>query len=132
MDSASRSNQIEKYLMITAEVLLILTLIYKFARVWLIFWQKNVKCELGIPVLGSHWREILKIESWHNTLKRFYYKYPNARFVVLQELGGRSAYLIRDPELVKQIAITDFSSFVDRISGFHPMTSRSQTIECSN
>lgn len=122
MDLANKSNQTEKVLIITAVLLLISSFIYKIFKIWFIFWHKNVKCELGFPVLGTQWREILKIESWHSTLKRSYYKYSDVRFVVLQEIGGRTAFLIRDPELVKQIAVTDFSSFVDRIARYHPIT----------
>lgn len=132
MDAIDKNNQTEKFLTTSIIVILISSLFYKYLKIWWTFWQKNVKCELGIPVLGTHWREILKIDSWHNTMKRFYYKYPDVRFVVLQEIGGRTAYLIRDPELVKQIAVTDFSSFVDRISGFHPATDPLQGYKLSN
>lgn len=97
-------------------------LFYKFFKSWCILSRTNIKCDYGIPPFGSHWREIFNIDSWHNTLKHFYYKYPNERFIVLHEIGGRPEYLIRDPELVRKIAIKDFSSFVNRIGEIHPKT----------
>lgn len=132
MDEANISGTSFTFLVTSTVALLLTSLIYKFCEIYVTFWEKNVKREFGIPVLGTHWREIFKIESWHSTLKRFYYKYPDVRFVVLQEVGGRAAYLIRDPELVKQIAVTDFSSFVDRISGFHPITDPVQGHKLTN
>lgn len=98
-------------------VLIIISRIYyKFVKTWFKILRSDVKYDFGIPPFGSHWREIFKIETWQNTLKRIYYKYPGERFVVLQEVGGRPEFLIRDPELVKQIAISDFSSFSNKIT----------------
>lgn len=112
----------EKILLFTAIVLLVSWLFHGTFRAWYNRLQSDVKYDIGIPPFGSHWRELFNIESWQDTLKRLYYKYPNDRFVVLDGFGGQSEYLIRDPNLVKQIAVTDFSSFVDRISGIHPDT----------
>lgn len=132
MEQANENGLSGKFLILSTTVLLIATLIFKFVKIYSTFWEKNVKRELGVPIFGTHWREIFKVESWHSTLKRFYYKYPDARFVVLQDIGGRPSYLIRDPELVKKIAVTDFSSFVDRISGFHPVTDPVQGHKLTN
>lgn len=131
MDTANQSKPLEKFLLVSL-VVVVISLLYRYSKIWVIFWQTNVKCEFGVPVLGTHWREIFNIEPWHSTLKRFYYKYPNVRFVVLQEIGGRAAYLIRDPNLVKQNTITDFSSYVDRISGIHPVTDPIQGHKLTN
>lgn len=104
------------YLIFSTILLLLSWIQYKFVRTWFKILRSNVKCDFGIPPFGSHWREIFQFEAWQNTLKRFYYKYPDERFVVLHEIGGRPEFLIRDPQLVKQIAVRDFSSFSDKIA----------------
>ncbi len=113
-----------KYLIFLAIIVLLISrLYYKFVKTWFVILRSDVKSDFGIPLFGSHWREIFKIETWQGTLKRFYYKYPNERFVVLHAIGGRPEFLIRDPELVKQIAIRDFSSFSNKINSIiHPTT----------
>ncbi|XP_031632465.1 probable cytochrome P450 9f2 [Contarinia nasturtii] len=108
--------------MISTVLLAISWLFYDLFKTWYTILRSDIKCDFGIPPFGSHWREIFNIESWHSTLKRLYYKYPNERFVVLQGIGGRPEFLIRDPELLRQIAIRDFSSFVNRINDIHPGT----------
>ncbi|XP_055312288.1 cytochrome P450 9e2-like [Sitodiplosis mosellana] len=112
----------ESFALISIVVLLIWHLFYNFFKTWCTLWGTNIKCDYGIPPFGTHWREIFNIESWHNTLKRLYYAYPNDRFIVLHEIGGRPQYLIRDPALVRQIAIRDFSSFVNRIGEINAST----------
>lgn len=99
---------------------------------WVRFWHTRSACELGIPILGTRWRGIFHIESWQSAVNRLYYKYPDDRFVILHEIGGRAAFLIRDPELVKKLAISDFRSFVNRISDFHPVTDPIQGHKLTN
>lgn len=132
MDSINKSSYFESSTYISIVVAVVSFLVFNFLTIWFTFWGKKVKCDLGIPVLGTHWREIFKMESWHGTIKRLYYKYPNEPFVVMQDIGGRPAYLIRDPELVKKVAVSDFSSFVNRISGFHPVTDPVQGHKLTN
>lgn len=118
----AKINSIEQLLIILALILIIALLFSECVRTWWKLLRSNLKCDFGIPLFGSHWREIFHIETYHDTLKRLYYKYPGERFVVLHEIGGRPEYLIRDPELVRQIAVRDFSSFVDRIGDVHAQT----------
>lgn len=132
MGSQNKSVSTEQFVLVSTVFVLLLSLIYKYFKIWTRFWQTHSACELGIPIFGTHWREIFHIETWHNTVKRLYYKYPDDRFVLLHEIGGRAAFLIRDPELVKKIAISDFSSFVNRISGFHPATDPVQGHKLTN
>lgn len=110
------------FLFISLVVLAFSWIFSAFVRLWILSWRCDIKFDIGIPLFGSHWREMLNIESFHETLKHLYYKYPSERFVVLQGVGGIPEYLIRDPELVRQIAIRDFSSFVNRIGDVHSKT----------
>lgn len=123
INELEKVDYVEKSIIISTVFLAIAWIFSDFLRTWYqLLWCSDLKCDFGFPLFGSHWREILKIETWHETLTRLYYKYPSDSFIVLHEIGGRPEYLIRDPELVKQIAICDFSSFSDRISGVHAGT----------
>lgn len=114
--------QFEKFTLISLTLLLFVYSLWSYLKIWFNLMRSGVKYDLGIPPFGTHWREIFKIESWHQTMERLYYSYPSERFVVLQDIGGKPAYLVRDPELVRKIAIRDFGSFVDRIIDIHPGT----------
>lgn len=74
----------------------------------------NVKYDVGLPPFGTHYRHIFNIEPWRITLRKLYYKYADESFIGLHEFGGGTSYLIRDPNLVKQITIRDFNNFIDR------------------
>lgn len=101
-----------QWLLIGAFVLLLLW--DYFSRTARFFKRHNVKYDRGIPVFGSHYRRVFNIEPWHGTLHKLYHKYSNESFIGLHEIGGEPSYLIRDPELLKQITIRDFNYFVDR------------------
>lgn len=122
---------LDEYLWISVLVLILTWLFYDFISSWLFFAHHNVKFDLGIPPFGSRWRVILNKESWSQTLKRIYYKYPNEKFVGMTEVGGRKQWLIRDSELIQQITVRDFSHFVNRIDSVHsasdPLTGRALT-----
>lgn len=112
----------EEYLWISVVVLTLTWLFHDFISSWLFFTHHNVKFDLGIPPFGSLWRVILNKESWSQTLKRIYYNYPNEKFIGLTEMGGRKQWLVRDPDLIRQIAVRDFSHFVNRIDSVHSAT----------
>lgn len=112
----------EQIALISTILLTIFLLFSNYLKTWYTLLRSDVKCDFGMPVFGSHWREIFQIESWLSTLKHLYYKYPNERFVVLQGVGGQPEYLIRDPELVRTVTIRDFSSFVNPIADYHTGT----------
>lgn len=122
----------ESFALISIIVPLFRHLFHNFFKTLCILWRSNIKCVYGIPPFVSHWREILNIESWNHTLKRLYYAYPNERFVVLLEIGGRPQHLIRNPVLVRRIAIRDFSSFVNRIGEINASTDRMLGHELTN
>lgn len=100
------------WLLIGAFVLLILW--DYFGRTVRFYKRYNVKYDIGVPVFGSYYRRVFNIEPWSITLRKLYQKYSNESFIGLHEIGGEPSYLIRDPQLVKQITIRDFNYFVDR------------------
>lgn len=112
----------DQFLWVLASVLGVTVFYYSFIQKWRFFAKYRIKYDLGIPPLGSHFRELFGYESWYETLKRLYYQYPNERFVGMFDVGGRPEFLIRDPELVKLITIRDFNSFVNRTSNYNAGT----------
>lgn len=77
------------------------------------FKKQNVKYIRGWPLVGSMFGMLSGRESFSGLFQKFYNAYPNERFIGIYELMGSPAYLIRDPELMKQIAIKDFDHFVN-------------------
>lgn len=94
--------------------ILICTIIYECCiKSWNYFEKRNVKFIRGLPFLGSFYEMILGKKAFPNLLKDFYYKYPNESFIGLYELIGKKVYLVRDPDIVKQITIKDFDHFTN-------------------
>lgn len=95
---------------------------YYVVRPWNYFKRHGIAFDRGIPPFGSHYNKWFKGESWLETQKRIYYEHPNARFVGMYEVGGGPSYLIRDPELIKDITTKNFDHFMDRVKRYHDTT----------
>ncbi|KAG4068885.1 hypothetical protein HA402_005033 [Bradysia odoriphaga] len=78
---------------------------------WSYFSDHNITYDRGIPLLGSMWDSLTGTRSFVDSAKRIYDKYPNEKFFGMYDNFGQPGYVIRDPELIKQIAIKDFDSF---------------------
>lgn len=82
------------------------------------YWEKQgVKYERPLFLVGSNLKQFIDKVSVSERFAAFYREYPNERFVGFFE-GNTPALLIRDPELVKRVLITDFRYFHYR--GLHP------------
>lgn len=93
-------------------ITLFLCFVYQYIlKTWWYFERRNVKYERGIPILGSTYRHLLGWECEADYVIRICKKFKNERFFGVYDLLGRPSYVIRDPELIKQIGITDFESF---------------------
>lgn len=106
------------------EWILIITLVfvviyYYIVRKWNYFKRHRIPYVRGIPPFGVHYRRLLKLETWSETLKRIYDEHPNERFVGMYDIGGNASYLIRDPELIKDITIKNFDCFVNKVDSFN-------------
>lgn len=96
------------------------TVVYYYViRPWNYFKRHGIAFDRGVPPFGSYYNKWFKGESWLETQKRIYYEHPNARFVGMYEVGGAPSYLIRDPELIKDITTKNFGHFMDRIIEYH-------------
>lgn len=82
-------------------------------RYWFYFNDRNVKFIRGIPLLGSTYKSVLGIEPAAISYRRCYEQFPHENFIGIYDFGGKPSYLIRSPDLVKQLLITDHDAFAD-------------------
>lgn len=80
-------------------------------RYWFYFSDRNVKFLRGAPLLGTAYKSILGIEPVAVSLRRCYERFSSEKFCGTYKFGGRPSYLIRDPDLIKQIFVSDSDHF---------------------
>lgn len=95
---------------------LVFTLLFCFVyqcvlKTWWFFDKRNLKYVRGMPLIGSTYRSTLVAESLAYDTKRLYDKFPNEHIIGVYNVFGMTNYMLRDPELIKQIAITNFDHF---------------------
>lgn len=115
--------------LITTIFTLLSSVVYFYVlQKWTYFRDRNVKFVRGWPIFGSTYRALLGLESGSRAYQRCYEAFPNERFIGVYEAFGSPAYLIRDPDLVKQMAISDFDYFLNHNvtleSGIDPLIER--------
>lgn len=94
---------------------IILVVVYQvLIKYWSFFSRNGVKFVRGFPLFGSHYKVLFFKQDLPASYRQLYNIFPNEPFVGYYEMGGRPSYLIRDPELIKKIAIKDFDHFADR------------------
>lgn len=99
-------------------VLYILLIIFFYTiYVWLkkvYYWRrKSIKGPLPIPIVGNFGNVILAKQSNDAFTKSLYDRYTEEKFVGVY-IGYKNALLVRDPNIIKRILITDFGSFHER------------------
>lgn len=80
-------------------------------RFWFYFSDRNVKFLRGAPLLGTNYKSILGIEPVAISHRRCYERFSSENFCGTYKFGGRPSYLIRNPDLVKQIFVSDADHF---------------------
>ncbi|XP_066251298.1 cytochrome P450 9e2-like [Euwallacea similis] len=74
--------------------------------------------DLGVPqgspwfLLGDVWPTIIQRKDIVQWLDWLYYKYPKSKYMGFYQFV-KPLFLVRDPELIKQLAIKDFDHFTD-------------------
>lgn len=102
------------WLVTTTISTILFSLIYQFVFRYRNYFSRNgVKFVRGLPVLGTHWRMILRRCNIWTSFNDIYNAYPMEPFVGMYDIGGVPVYLIRDPELIKKVGITDFDHFTN-------------------
>lgn len=99
--------------------ILSLVIYHCVVRHWNYFSKQNVKFLRGLPFLGVQYKVIAGFDSLLTSYRKLYEKFPNNRFFGVYELGGAPFYMIRDPELIKQVSIKDFEYFVNHTHDIH-------------
>nr|AZJ25101.1 CYP6AB133 [Cydia pomonella] len=95
------------FLVITVLLYLLVTRKHNYWKV------RGVKYEEPAPMVGSIWRVFRQNVSLSQYLAELYKKYPKEKFVGY--FGGSAiSLLVRDPELVKHVLVTDFQYFYPR------------------
>lgn len=95
--------------------LLAITLFYVYSRVRHNYWKKRgvLSAETAVG-FGNLKRFILGRENIAASFDRVYKAFPDERFVGIYEMF-KPNLIIKDPELIGDIIIRDFSKFQDRI-----------------
>lgn len=98
---------------------LLVCFVYRYViKTWWFFDERNLRFERGLPLIGTTYRSILGRENICYDLKRVYDRFPNEHIVGMYNFGGKPSYLIRDPELIKQVTITNFDHFMNHQFAF--------------
>lgn len=122
--ASSETEQLDKMLLelLLTIISLVLIYIYVWARKRQIYWKRyNVPYIESLPLIGHFARVILLKENVADTVTRLY-NHPKARkqpFVGIN-VFHKPTILLRDPELIKQVAVKDFNYFVDHHTGIDP------------
>lgn len=96
------------FLIFTALIALAYQLVLRY---WFHFSDRNVKFIRGAPLLGSAYKSILGIEPIAISYRRCYERFSTEKFCGTYKFGGRPSYLIRDPDSIKQIFVSDADHF---------------------
>lgn len=100
----------------TALIILLLScFVYQFIlKTWWFFDNLNLKYYRGAPLLGSFYKSIIGQDNEAQLSQKIYQQFPNEQIIGMYDFFGHTSYMLRDPELVKQITITDFDHFANR------------------
>ncbi|VVD04285.1 unnamed protein product [Leptidea sinapis] len=78
------------------------------------YWKKRgVVYENPLPFVGNDLKQILMLRNITDISADLYFKFPNER-VVGSYRGSRPVLIVRDPEIIKRILVTDFNYFYPR------------------
>lgn len=97
---------------------LVICILYQFVlKDWWYFSNRNVKFVRGWPIIGSLHEFFFGDKSFATVVLNFYRKFNGEQLFGIYELN-QPVFIIRDPELIKQITITDFDHFLNHQGNF--------------
>ncbi|XP_017770134.1 PREDICTED: cytochrome P450 9e2-like [Nicrophorus vespilloides] len=88
---------------------------YVFLKSQLYWSDRNVTQGPPIPIIGDNLKTVMRKESFFEMIKRLYIRFPNERYTGIYQMTTPTL-MLRDPDLIKQIAVKDFDYFTDRRS----------------
>ncbi|XP_061705099.1 cytochrome P450 6B2-like [Cydia pomonella] len=97
-----------------ALVVLIASLIYIYGTRNHKYWaERGIKHDKPLPIFGNALSKFFQKISLADLYSEAYKKYPNERFVGMY-LANNVMLVLRDPELIKHVLVTDFQCFHPR------------------
>ncbi|KAM3960438.1 cytochrome P450 6B6-like [Aphomia sociella] len=101
--------------MITLAVVLVaLAVFYYYSVKSYKYWEsKGIKHDKPSPIFGNNLRNFIAQKSITELAVEAYWKYPKEKVVGFYR-AGRPELVVRDPEIIKRILITDFLHFYPR------------------
>lgn len=87
-------------------------IVYYLREKYQYFKRRGVPTPKIFPVLGNLKEFFFRIKTMPDMYKDMYNQYPKNRFFGIYEFVN-PAYVIRDPELIKQIFVKDFENFAN-------------------
>lgn len=116
------------YALLLCTLLIVIHFVKLFWRKWNYFNARKVPSYRGLPIIGSFYKMFTGSEAFGALLKEFYEQFPDTNFFGIFEIFMHPIYVIRDPDLIKQITGTDFEHFINHHGNFdyesHSMISR--------
>ncbi|KAG7299396.1 hypothetical protein JYU34_016343 [Plutella xylostella] len=104
--------------MIYLIIAIIAVLIYFYGTRNFSYWNKRgVKHDDPIPVFGNNFRQFFQMISITDIVAEQYQKYPDEKVVGFYR-ANEPRLILRDPELIKKVLVTDFPYFYSR--GLNP------------
>ncbi|XP_061717078.1 cytochrome P450 6a2-like [Cydia pomonella] len=93
---------------------IVIILIYSYGTRTFSYWTKRgVKHDAPIPYFGTAKRQFLQQIAFADIYHEMYQKYPSERFVGYY-LMTTPVLILRDPQLVKHVLVSDFNHFSSR------------------
>ncbi|XP_015177305.1 PREDICTED: cytochrome P450 9e2-like [Polistes dominula] len=102
----------EDWAMIIAFVIVLLSIYYYITKDLNYFEKLNLPYVKPWPILGNMGPTIFRQKTMVDLIVDTYNKYPEAKYIGFYDLGT-PVFMIRDPELIKQIAVKSFDNFPD-------------------
>ncbi|GBP68704.1 Cytochrome P450 6B2 [Eumeta japonica] len=99
---------------IVSGLLIFACTIYYWLKTKYSYWSKRgIVSPPIVPVLGNFSSVTLQKQSYFDLFTEFYNNYADQKYIGVY-IGLRPTLIVRDPEVIKQILIKDFSQFQDR------------------
>nr|XP_022908462.1 cytochrome P450 9e2-like [Onthophagus taurus] len=93
-------------------VLLVILLLIKLSKTYSYWTERGVKQRKQTYLLGDNGKVFLKKESFFDMITSIYNAFPEERYIGMYQ-GLLPTLVIKDPDLIKNIAIKDFDHFTD-------------------
>ncbi|XP_026672903.1 uncharacterized protein LOC108629176 [Ceratina calcarata] len=97
-------------------ILLVILLILAILTTYHFFTRRNpfkahgLVCKNSVPIFGSTWKSVLALESFADVIQTIYNLNDDAKYVGFYN-RMTPMLMIRDPDLIKSIAVTNFDYF---------------------